>query len=323
MAKKLVVHLGANKTGSSAIQKFLSLNCGTLRQHGLVIPDPRFAAAPSIPGFHVFGFEELFRDPDGGNVLESALARLSDEQADAHSILLSAENLAANQAAPALFSRLGKQFDIRLVLYVRRQDEYLLSSWQQWYSKISDDFWAWALRSAGQLGNWRTYLERWEQVVPRERITVRVFERSRLDGGDVVRDFYNLLGLDVPFESLAYPEAQVNPSFSDAIMDLVKGNPLVFRDVHDNDFYGFVQATTGDRHIKRGRDSAITFAQRMAFIEKYEAGNRWVQDRYLAGQKLFSVPRESDYDHSPGKDHLAEQLEFLAAAVYGTYKAKP
>ena len=322
MSKKVVVHIGANKTGSSAIQKFLSLNCEALRKQGLVIPSQDFTLSNQVSGFHVFAFEELFRAPRGRQQLEAAMNVIADSHVGAKAIVLSAENLAANPAGPALFAGLVEKFDVQIVLYVRRQDEYILSSWQQWYSKVSADFWAWAIGVAGTLGDWRAYLERWEAVVPRAQITVRVFERARLDGGDAVLDFYNRLGLDAPFESMRYPQDKVNPSFSDAVMDLVKGNKLIFKSAHDNDFYNFVLEMTGDRYVRNSRQSPITFSQRLAILRKYADSNRWVQEAYFAGRSggLFSNPLESDFDHASPETMQAEKMEFLATLLYGLHK---
>jgi hypothetical protein len=322
MSKKVIVHIGANKTGSSAIQKFLSLNCEALRKQGLVIPSQDFTLSSQVSGFHVFAFEELFRNPRGRQQLEAAMNVIADSQVGAKAILLSAENLAANPAGPALFTGLVEKFDVQIILYVRRQDEYILSSWQQWYSKVSDDFWAWAIGVAGTLGDWRAYLQRWEAVVPRAQITVRVFERARLDGGDAVLDFYNRLGLDAPFESMRYPQDKVNPSFSDAVMDLVKGNKLIFKSAHDSDFYNFVLEMTGDRYVRKSRQSSITFAQRLAILQKYADSNRWVQETYFGGGSggLFSNPLESDFDHASPETMQAEKMEFLATLLYGLHK---
>lgn len=320
--QRLIVHVGANKTGSSAIQRFLSLNRDLLREHGVVVPDQDLAQGDQVTGFHVFAFEKLFRDPGGRRQLEAAMDAIASSQPEAKAIVLSAENLIANPAAPGLFAGLVEAFDVQVVLYVRRQDEYILSSWQQWYSKVSGDFWAWAIGAVGSLGDWRAYLERWEAVVPRERITVRVFERAKLDGGDAIVDFYNRLGVEAPFDSLRYPQAMVNPSFSDAVLDLVKGNRFIFRDAHDNDFYNFVMAMTGDRYVRKGRQSPITFEQRRGILGKYAESNNWVKQNYFgnSGEELFSMPARSDFDNASREATQAEQMEFLASMIYAMHK---
>lgn len=323
MPEKLIVHIGANKTGSSAIQRFLSMNSLVLREEGVVVPNNDFHVSDKVQGYHVFGFQELLQNPlEGRRRLEYAIDSVAAACPEARTILLSAENLAANPAAPSLFEDLIKEFDTRIVMYIRRQDEYILSSWQQWNSKISKDFWAWAISEVGKRGNWHAYLKNWENVVTKDRISVRVFERSRLENADVVEDFYNMLDLVRPMSTLRRQQNTVNPSFSDAITDLVKGNELVFQSTHDNDFYNFVMKTTGDKYLKSSRESSISFLQRQAIIAKYQKQNDRVRDKYfphLEGE-LFSPPKASDYDYLSDDEMNQKKFEFLTTILYKLYK---
>lgn len=323
MPKKLILHIGANKTGSSAIQRFLSTNGLALREEGIIVPDSEFRDAEKPQGNHVFGLQQLLDSPpDGRQRLGDAIKAIDAANPEATAILLSAENLTANPAAPSLFEDLVDRHDVEVIIYIRRQDEYILSSWQQWYSKISTDFWAWVLSVTGTMGDWRAYLQNWESVIPREKITVRVYERSKLDGEDVVADFHGRLGVSRPLSELTYPKDAVNPSFSDAIMDLVKGNELVFQNVHDNDFYNFVVKMTGEKYKKDARQSPISFLQRQAILQRYKEQNNWVKESYFphVGGQLFSPPKESDYDYvSPGNVEQ-QKLEFLTTMLYQMYK---
>jgi hypothetical protein len=324
MSKKLIVHIGANKTGSSAVQRFLSMNSLALRAEGIIVPDNDFRIADNTQGFHVFGFQRLLNSPlEGRKQLEDAIDAVDLAYPRATAILLSAENLAANPAAPSLFEDLVEKYDTRVIIYIRRQDEFLLSSWQQWHSKIWVDFWAWVISVVGMLGDWRAYLENWETVIPRDKITVRIFERSKLEGGDVIADFYSMLGISKPLSALAYPKRTVNPSFSDAIMDLVKGNELIFRNVHDNDFYNFVVKMTGDKYMKTARQSPISISQRKSIIKRYKPQNDWVKKAYfphIEGE-LFSPPKERDYDYVSPDDIVQQKLEFLTTILYQMYKS--
>lgn len=323
MPKKLIVHIGANKTGSSAIQRFLSINNLALREEGIVVPNKDFQVVKNVGGHHVFGFQELLQSPlEGRKRLGEAIDAVNAAAPEAEAMLLSAENLTANPAAPSLFEDLVERYDTRIILYIRRQDEYILSSWQQWQSKIKTDFWAWVVTIVGMLGNWRAYLENWESVIPRDQITVRIFEKPRLEGGEVIADFYSLLDASKPLDDLAYPEGTVNPSFSDAIMNLVKGNELVFQGVHDNDFYNFVAEMTGDKYRKTARESSISFPQRQAILERYRNSNNWVRESYFPHSEgaLFTPPKEGDYDYLSPDDMNQQKLEFLTSTLYQMYK---
>ena len=324
MISRLILHIGANKTGSSAIQTFLSLNRAALQAQGIMVPNGQFQLGGN-QGNQVFAFQELMSEPEAGRKrLESSVEALKTEAPAAEAILFSAENLTANPVAPSLFEGLTKNYDTQVIVFIRRQDEYLLSSWQQWYSKVSDDFWAWLISVVGQMGNWRSYLQNWEAVVPREKINVRIYDRSKLEDGDVIADFYKQLELGTPMKQLIYPNRIINPSYSDAIMEIVKGNRSVFKDIHDNEFYRFVRKVTGEKYIRNSRESYITFDQRHAILQQYSAANRWVRDHYFPGASgdLFSAPKESDYDYLSASAIEERKLEALTSMLIELYQRK-
>ena len=93
------------------------------------------------------------------------------------------------------------------MLYVRRQDEFLLSSWQEWYCKESSDFWAWLTRNVGMEGDWKQPLLEWEKVAPRSKTRVKVYDRQGLINGNVVDDFRSILRTDAALTSV---QADVN-----------------------------------------------------------------------------------------------------------------
>lgn len=318
MKKRLIVHIGANKTGSSSIQDFLWTNRKVLRQEGLLLPGEKFELLSRNRGTTT-EFENLIKSPNGSRILADAIIKLAETAPEGHTILLTAENLAAHPAAPALFSDLTQHFEMKIKLYVRRQDEYLLSSWQQWYSKVGSDFWAWTTSSVGTLGDWRRYIENWEKVVSPSNISVRVFERAKLDSGDVVVDFYNRLHLDIPLADLEYQQRKLNPGLSDAVIDLVKGNKTIFKSAHDNGFHEFVQKMTGDAYMKSSRQSPITFEQRTAILSRYAESNRWLQRNYFNDGALFAAIERSDYEPSASTNIESEKLEFIVSLLYQMY----
>ena len=321
--RKIILHIGAGKTGSSAIQSFLGLNVSALRREGIVVPDNDLGLTGPGWGNHVRVFRGWIADPaTGRTALERAIGTIFKKEEDAEAVLLSAENLAGQGAAPSLFQTLMNDHDVEVILYIRRQDDFILSAWQQWNVKTHDDFLAWLLAGVDRLGNWKTYLQNWEKVVPREKITVRIFDRSLLEGGDVVADFFRLLNLSAPFEAFERPEKNANPSFNDAIVDLVKGDKRVFRDAHDNEFQNFVGEVTGDKYVKSSRESLLTTAQRRAILGRYGASNRWVQEIYFPERKdgLFPPIQDGYYFQPDARTKIQQQLGFVVRLVFGLHK---
>ena len=235
--RKIILHIGAGKTGSSAIQRFLSLNVDALRKEGVIVPSNNLKLTGKHYGNHVKKFRKWRENPDSGRTkLERTVARLFKEASDASTLLISAENLASYTRGPMLFEGLAQKYDIEAILYIRRQDEFILSAWQQWSSKVQKDFLAWLLSNIGVIANWRICLANWNKVIPRDKMRVRIFDRELLEGRDVIADYFKLLGLSKPLEAFARPEKEANPSFADAVMDLVQGDPRFFRTRTTTDF---------------------------------------------------------------------------------------
>ncbi len=325
MKKKIILHIGANKTGSSAIQRFISLNRKEFLDEGIVIPNDDFQVSDSIQGYHVWGFARLIKEEaNGQQILEDAVEDIFRSQPSANTILFSAENLTANAGAPHLFQNIAKKYEIRVIVYIRRQDDFILSSWQQWHSKRYDDFWAWTISVLGTLGNWRTHLQNWETVVDRSQITVRVYERPKLKDQDVMSDFHQWVGLERPLSALNIPTVQVNPSFSDSIVDLVKGNDLIFENTHDNEFYRFIEKYTGDLYFRKSAESILTVEQRRAIIKTYQKSNNWVKRNYFPGAdgELFSEIKDNDFTYVDSDKMTKQQLQFLTTLIYRLHGEK-
>jgi hypothetical protein len=318
-----MLHLGANKTGSSYIQEFIARNHLAWRAEGVLCPTNDLLKADTIEGYHVWSLQRLLESPkDGALELKDRICALFEECHNIGRIVLSAENLISHPQAPELFDLLSEEVDLSALVYIRRQDDYLLSSWQQWSSKVNDDYWAWALRVAGSLGDWQADIRRWLRVIPQDRFQVRLFQRDAFLGGELLTDFYQWLGCQVEFTSLNKPTQRENKALSIAISDLVAGNGRVFANAHDPRFYEMVKDLTGERFLKQKYESAMTLKQRLSVIQKYSKGNIWVRDNFFPKRpaSLFDLPTEVASQVLNDEARRKTQLSFLASAVFELYQ---
>ncbi len=316
--KSLILHIGANKTGSSAIQEFLRLNARHLQEFGYWVAPHNLEPGGEITGHHVATVERLRAEiPASAALLSEKLDRIANRLPDGAKIVLSAENLSNNQRMVKLFSKL-KGFEIRVVLFIRRQDELLLSSWQQWESKLSRDFWAWLFGAIPSRGNWMATLRGWEKLVARENIIVRRYNPQGELSWNVLPVFANAIGLCAPVETFVQPHGLTNPSYSEGLLQLVSGNPFLFRDKHDNDFYRIVQTLTADRYRRKPCESQITHTQRLAILECYATSNEWVRKHYFPelGDGLFPIPPASDDDTFSNSERSEKKWEILLDLIY-------
>ncbi len=321
----LTLHVGASKTGTTAIQGFLGRNRTWLRKRGIVVPDSALRDGREVDGCHTWFFE---RPAGDGTERAAELAENVDKlfaRDGVRQVVISAENL-SNPDSEALswFDDVVGRYDTEVVIYLRRQDDWLLSSWQQWYAKIEPDFRTWLAASAGTLGDWRVVIEQWERIVGRERIRIRLYERHNLVDGDVVADFAQFLRVDEPVPNTA-SEGAANPSFTEAIVSLVPGSAF-FEDVHDNEFYAFLEETLGPATHKRPGESPLTYDERMALLKHYEFSNHTIRNRYFADSDLppalFKMPWPTEY-RVPSESELArEQMQMLFRLAYELHEAR-
>jgi hypothetical protein len=127
---KVVIHAGRHKTATSSIQKFLAGNEAVLaEQHGILYPsegrDPK-------QHFHHPLFRSVVEDlkaPDP-QIIEAAVSRA--QHLGCHTVLFSSEMLSRGNLDRAHFELLKQtftQYDLRIILYLRNQGDFLESTY--------------------------------------------------------------------------------------------------------------------------------------------------------------------------------------------------
>lgn len=318
--QKLTVHIGAIKTGTSAIQHFLARNAVELRRDGIVVPDQELMTLHPVTGEQVFYFDRRFASDlaESRDELTRRVTALFHE-AGVEQVVISAENL-SDAAAPfsGWFESLFAQYESEVILYIRRQDDLLMSAWQQWYGKVEDDVWSWLLEQVGVLGDWRGLLELWERNVGRERIRVRLYEHQHLSDNDAVADFGQFL-IKQRATLVDHNAPRINRSFTEAIVDLIPGGEF-FDDAHDDAFYEFLQKDLGDACYRHPEESSLTHRQRIAILQRYAASNAWVREAYFGGADtpgtLFEMPGPSDFRVRSRDELTKQQIQILTKLVF-------
>jgi len=232
--KNIVLHIGTEKTATTSLQSFFSMNQATLKGMGIWYPcsekldychrNAHFPLAASVhgecPDFIVPG---KYFEP---NILFSKLFDDFKERPE-RTLLLSAEHFSSRCSKPERLSRLGEIFDghnVQVVVYLRPQHELLLSAYSTFLKsggkktleEVSTQQW---LRPGAIYFNYLRMLERWWGMFGKERITVRIFQKQQFSGGDIYTDFLSVLGVDWQ-ETLFIPERQ-NPPICKELADFL------------------------------------------------------------------------------------------------------
>ena len=284
---RVIVHIGAGKCGSSSIQNFLRVNRDALLEQGYVVPTSTLAEGGEFTGHHVGYFEGLRQTEQASAVFVRDLeACKAAAPTGAHTILLSAENLSNPNRWSAVFANVCPD---GVVAYIRRQDDFLESAWQQWIAETGQDLREWLKQAVGKAGDWRASLKPWIGIAGREAITVRRFMLSELHDGDAVRDYANVIGLDCT--SLQFPPP-VNVALNAGFGRLLQTRG-------DNSLFEKVRARTGTKHVKQPNERLLSGAERIAILEHYSESNAWVRNEFFPelaarDEPLFSLsPQEA------------------------------
>jgi hypothetical protein len=200
MKPKLYLHIGRPKTGSTALQSFLYRNREVLARQGVCYPEtgryqrashklslvylPKLADSEAVKGISA---DKLYADL-ATEILNSGLgtAVISSE----HFWLMNPKDIPAS---------LREQFDIKIVAYVRRQDEVLVSSFIQEVKggnlSIDIDLNDY-ISDNGRLNllDYDQVLQRWAGVFGQQNIQVRLYETLAEQHG-IERDLLQLIGV--------------------------------------------------------------------------------------------------------------------------------
>lgn len=198
---QILLHIGTHKTGSTSIQSFCFRNRRTLLQQGLLYPETFVKWHGHHPLPWSVGLPHIHKDPSLDitrivRMIESEIA-----SASAQRVLLSSEDFEYlhREAVARLLSQF-QEAEVRVIAYLRRQDELLESEYA--HNVVADE-----VRYVGTIHDfymsqnpiarydYEELLNKWESGPRRPTITVRPFEPRQFHGGSLLRDFCHSIGV--------------------------------------------------------------------------------------------------------------------------------
>ena len=313
---RLILHIGAATCGSSSIHHYLATNASALRANGVMIPDGMLDIAGDITGEQVRFFQDLLRVPRPHVVVRDKLKALKIRMAATglHTMIVSAPILMSDPIFPAACAAALTFFpDVRIVSYIRRQDDYLISAWRRWWFKKYPSISSYIESVLGREADWSGILKPWERIYGRSRITVRLFQQGSLLADDIVEDF--LASFQISRNRCLANPAWVNVTMDETLIEIAGAIGDIFASQPESEFLKLATELLGKSAVKTYAGSRLlSLDERRAILRRYEVGNEAVRRNYFpslpVGRPLFREPSPQDVVTLSGEDRarLREHL---------------
>ena len=306
--KRAILHIGTEKTGSTSIQRFLHLNRRRLARGGWLYPETAGRPSNNALVVHAKDAPEPDLLPSGLDatdpvaladwkvrfVVEHCEEVLPFLRSGDATLVYSSEHMQSRLCDLEEIRRVARLLralvdEVRVVVWLRRQDRFALSAHGTAVKAGSAaEFDFAAINARGPYYDYRLLLDNWAGVFGDASMTVRVFERERLIGGDVVNDFRASTGVGARLRGLREPEAE-NRALSVGALGVLRAYNAGRFDAARLD--GFDAGTLRAWLIRRleteddpwgalrpAREEAV------AFQSRFDAANAEVAERWLGGE---------------------------------------
>ena len=320
--ERIVLHVGTGRTGTSTIQAFLEKNRKCLLDRGFSYVGPdSLLSYPQDDSFLdkgclARGLQEIGRRRENDQADNLIWSR---ESLSPYSFVRDLERLRMiEQGLPAAHRR--------VVIYLRRQDEFYRSAYLQWTIKHKtcfgptprfDQWFSWppdlssdGLRDADL--DYHALVEPWAEVFGAENVVVRVLEKNQLVDGDLLRDF--CLASELPAVDCDFDIPKANVSYNMELHDMLGMYNSVFEEpTYSADMVAFLDAVAKDTFFSRSFFSRGTLSpnRRIEILQRCEESNRKVARVFLGREDgvLFREPWPSPDDpHEPYRGLSLEKL---------------
>lgn len=287
--RTLYIHIGAHRTATTSVQKFLQTNFVKLQRLGYF--------HPYNAGRHVALMNRLFSgEAQVAEVAADITARADGKAHELHSVVLSDEDICMRRDLSVL-ARFREHFDVKIVFALRRQDLWL-ESWYlqnvkwQWNPSLAHLTFEEFLKRREEFFwiHYDAYLQHVEELFGRDNVLVYAFDKAQMPDGPVAA-FCDAIGL-ADRATLA-PAPHTNTSMSPAMSEFMRVLPLDEVPPTQRKFFERACAQVDKTRTKEhGRQSNLLMdaATRLRILNLYTPGNSAVALRYFERETLFLDP---------------------------------
>ena len=335
----LVLHIGTEKTGTTTIQNFLKANRDQLRRQSvyvskdLMIPsgNQRWLAALA---YNATRIDELIstqgyrskaeRDQDMVNRYERLKQEIEASTSDCKRWIISSEHLQSrlttDEEIHRFYQLLKELFnEITIVLYIRNPVDTAISLLSMFcvYGDVLEQLPEPSQRHVDLICNHARILEQWQKNFPKTKIKLRLFEKDRLNEGDLIKDFCG--------------QARITPGADWNLKAQHSNERLTLKGMrylhHLNG--RFPPLVHGNKNPERGNLAAyvhnftkqeepfrITLEQKQAYEQHYAESNEIIRGRYFPNQSTLWSEKTRQYADSTIKLSDIDNIDLACLKMF-------
>jgi hypothetical protein len=283
--KTLYLHIGMGKTGTTALQLFFADNRHALEQQGILYPklgevsSAHHKLSPHVPRF----LEQTW------NFMSASDWAPQVANTRCQCILLSSELISRTspEKVGPFCDSVRALFDLKVVIYVRRQDDIVMASYNQ---HIKSGMQKRPLLNIYQdmipKFDYDALLSPWEESVGADSIIVRPYEHGQFFDGDLRKDFLkNVLGVEIG-DRFRFDSTNPNPGLSKVTGEYLRMiNNVVEDEVRKKRFLDLLLDLAlhprNDLEWDQDKEAYLPADKRLEIIEKCHKSNAAVACKYL------------------------------------------
>lgn len=327
--KTLYLHIGTPKTATSSIQKFCWINQEELHKYNYCFPIlPQVSDAIVLRRNAHFLISPPKQSKYGSQAKKRVHARIEEGLATLHeafctynNLILSDESIwrAVNYNWENPLEILKKDaeehgYELRVIVYLRRQDAFASSNWNQRVKKTGhtdsfDQYLNMTLTLYPLILDYGASLDIICDIVGQDHITVRRFEPETWVNHSIYSDFLDAIHMD-PDTPLTIPD-DVNPGLkgnATEIQRLLNADTVLSSEDHL-----YLASYIKELSVYSGQNypcNPMSVDEIQTLLARFEDSNKHVAEAYIGdGKPLFSevvkdIPKWTDNNPQMWKDHV-------------------
>lgn len=318
---RFILHIGYGKTGTTALQSFLKTNRSALAEHGILYPNFCHWGVPlentdhNMVGAALAGQlgwlklkvekyfsqinKQILKQPHIHTVLMSGETFLG--MPEPHYFSEEADYWAANEQKLAKLRDLLRGRPTTIVLYVRRQDEWLEASLNQTikFEGLSkhppDTSIEGYMREFAPRLDYYHQVSIWAKYFGHDALRVGLYDRSLLKNGDIVNDFIERAGLPmaVSYRRPATDPAAANDRLCRDVLEVKRIlNRIPRKKEEERALAQDLRAISGEMNVFSTLQDPPLFSrqQRQELLMRYAGSNeRLVKDFMFGSSAAFAA----------------------------------